>query len=268
MKDKISQQHLVGAVLIMVLMIGISISTGFEVSQDTVEAGAIEYVVTDYETQAYGDYLYFKQINISNSFVSASLTNFPMLIHDDTGNLKDNVTDNASDIAFFDSTKNTQFNHEIERYISGTGELWAHVNITSVTADATTVIYMYYNDTDGSYPVGHNPESVWDSNFVLVQHLNGSTNITCTDATSNDNDVYASVGTPDYQQTGVTGYGVSFSKATEEGLRIDNSLSLNVSENFTAECWVKPASTGNGGRIFGKYNLDSQRTWTIFDSKS
>jgi len=74
--NKRSQQHLVGAVLIMVLMIGVSVSTGFKVSQDTVEAGDIVFETADYETQAYSDYVYHKEITIESDYVDTSLANF------------------------------------------------------------------------------------------------------------------------------------------------------------------------------------------------
>ncbi len=176
-----------GTLLIVVLMLGISISTGFKISQDTVEAGDVEYVTMGYETQASGDFVYHKRLVIASSFIDNALYNFPVTIHDNTGNLS-SILSNASDIAFYAVGNSTQYNHEIDTYNSTSGELWAHVNITTVSPSADTIFYMYYDDSDGNYPVGHNPEDVWNSNYIMVQHLNDNTTSTTDDSTSNNYD--------------------------------------------------------------------------------
>jgi hypothetical protein len=58
-----------------------------------------------------------------------------------------------------------------------------HVRIPSVSSSADTDYYMYYNNPDETVD-GENATGVWDSNFVMVQHMGSS----LADSTINGND--------------------------------------------------------------------------------
>ena len=153
---------------------------------------------------------YAKKITIDNTKVDATLTNFPILvqIREDT-DLHSHAQDDGDDILFtLDGNNETKLNHEIEYYNNDSNyvnaSIW--VNITSLSSSADTVIWMYYGNSGCA-----SQESIidtWDSNYVMVQHLNESTG-TVYDSTSNDNDG-TSNGNPSYEQTGVVGYGITF----------------------------------------------------------
>ena len=69
-----------------------------------------------------------------------------------------------------------KLNHEIELYeASSPADLVAWVNIPFVSSTADTTLYMYYGNA-GAAPQ-ENPSDVWDSNYVMVQHLDETSGI-------------------------------------------------------------------------------------------
>ena len=243
-----SQQHTVGAVLICLLMIGISVSTGFMVSQDTIEASDTKYETTGYKTQAPGDFAHYKSITIDHTKVDESLSNFPVWVYNTSSDFADNILANGSDMAFYDSTNNTQFNHEIEVWNKTTGELGVWVNVTSISSSEDTVFYMYYGDSDTAEQPNHNPTSVWDSNYVLVLHMVGASATDIDDSTANNNDVTFGDGTQLYNQTGKLGNCVDFNGTGK--LEIDNSASLETLGGqgmVSFSLWAKQEGAPGGG---------------------
>jgi len=212
-------------ITVIVLLVLVSLTTIFVFNQN----------VTIVKGAGVDEFEYVKKITISHDYIDSTLTNFPILIHDDSGDIKDKVLSNASDIVFYSSDNLTQYNHEIELYNSGTGELTAWVNITSISNSADTILYMYYGDSDGGYTVGYNPLSVWDSDFSLVSHMNGTSNVY--DSTSNDN-TFTKYNTPT-QSTGKIGYCQDFVRADSDRFDIadDNSLDIGTGD-ATFEFWL------------------------------
>lgn len=214
------------------------------------------------------EYNYYKQLTIESDYISEDLTNFPVLVHiDEDEDMYEKVLSNLSDIAFFDSTQTVQFYHEVEYYSIGGGvvdaDVW--VNVTSISASVDTIFYLYYGDSDGGYPTSYYPEYVWDSNFMMVHHMNGSQDTNCLDSTVNNNNVDDDYGTPDYQQTGKVGYAVNFVDESSEGLGISDSNSLDITTAGTVETWVKPTTITPSACIGGKYDYDlgDERSYTI-----
>jgi len=234
-KNTKSKQTIMGAV-ILVLIICI-VGTSIMIVPLKADDGPFEPADS-------GDYDYSKKVTISNTYIDASLTNFPVLVHDNTGTLKDNITADANDIAFFAVGNETQYNHEIEKYDSGTGELWAWVNITSVSDGADTVFYMYYGDSDGDYTVGHNPTSVWDGYYDTVYHMNDNTTGTVNDSTANKNHgIKDAANHPIEVTSGKIGNCQNFD-GSQDWIRPSVNFSVdNVS--FTISAWVKANTTGD-----------------------
>lgn len=178
LKQMKASKNSMGSLFIMFLMImAIFATTMIILSPNPATASAV-------------DYAYYKELTIESDYINGvDLTNFPILVHDNTGDLLGDVESDGNDIAFFDSTNTTQYNHEIEEYNSTTGELIAWVNITSLSHQTDTTINMFYGDSDGGYSVGYNPTEVWDSNFTGVYHMNASTTTTsgCYDSTAGAN---------------------------------------------------------------------------------
>jgi hypothetical protein len=125
-------------------------------------------------------WLYRKEIIIDHTKVGEALTNFPVLISlGSDADLAVKAQVDGDDIVFTDYS-GTSLNHEIEYYDPATGELAAWVAVSSLSPAVDTTLYIYY----GNAIVGsqQNPESVWDSNFVMVQHLRDATTGTTIDS--------------------------------------------------------------------------------------
>ena len=212
------------------------------------------------------DYAYYKAITIESDYISAALTNFPILVHDSTGGLSGNVLANGSDIAFYAVGNSTQYNHEIEYYDSATGELWAWVNVTSIASGTDTLFYMYYDDSDGIYPVGHNPTSVWDSNYAGIYHFNGTT---IEDSTSNNKDLtnHGAVS----QTDGIAGGCYNFTSGDSDYADVAAITDISALTQITIEAWVRATAIGgsalNAGIMIGEYNTavnaDTDLIWFL-----
>jgi hypothetical protein len=133
---------------------------------------------------------YRKETIINHSLVDSDLVNFPILISLSTdSNLSDNAQSDGDDLVFIDNSTGNKLNHEIEYFDDSTGKLLAWVNITSLSSSVDTILYMYYGNPGCSNQ--QNPSGVWDSEFLMVQHLEedpsgGAPQML--DSTSNDND--------------------------------------------------------------------------------
>ena len=111
---------------------------------------------------------YRKKIEISlNDEISSNLSNFPVLVSVADSDFIKATENDGTDIIFTSSDGTTRLAHEIERYDSSTGEVIAWVKIPTLSASATTDIYIYYKGV-----VEIDASSVWDDNYRLVYHLN------------------------------------------------------------------------------------------------
>jgi hypothetical protein len=130
---------------------------------------------------------YRKLITIDHSLIDSNQVNFPFLIHISSDEeLKDNAQDDGDDITFILHSDNiTKLNHEIEYFNGDSGELFAWINIPILGSSIDTKVWMYYGNSESDNQ--ENIEDTWDSNYILVQHLNEETG-TLFDSTSNNND--------------------------------------------------------------------------------
>jgi len=127
---------------------------------------------------------YKKNITINSSKVNGTQTNFPILINITDTDLRDDAQADGDDIVFVNSS-GSKLDHEIEFYNGTTGELQAWVRIPSLSGSTDTVIQMYYGNAAASNQ--ENVNDVWDSNFLMVQHLQETPAGTTYDSTSNGN---------------------------------------------------------------------------------
>jgi len=177
-------------------------------------------------------WLFRKRIAINHSLVTANLTNFPVLIETTDTHLANNAQANGDDIVFTDYY-GKQLSHEIEFYNGISGELICWVNVTNLRSMEETILYIYYgNPICGSQEY---PEGVWDSHFVMVQHLD-ETGGTHYDSTTNGND-----GTPygglNQDATGIIDGADEFD-GSNDYISISNSISGD--DTHTISFWVKP----------------------------
>ncbi|NOR47892.1 MAG: DUF2341 domain-containing protein, partial [Methanosarcinaceae archaeon] len=98
------------------------------------------------------------------------LTDFPVFVKLENSNFDfSNAQSNGEDIRFTNSS-GTLLAHEIERWDSTSDEAEIWVKIPTLSNTTNTTIYFYYGNAGASD--GQNVTGVWDSDYVLVQHLN------------------------------------------------------------------------------------------------
>ena len=117
---------------------------------------------------ASADALYSKTITINTGQVPSTQTNFPLLVSlSGDADLMSHAQSDGSDIYFTDESGNSQYDYEIENYDGTAGTLVAWVNVPSLS-DGTSLKIWY----GGSGGASNNPNSVWDSHFKGVWHMN------------------------------------------------------------------------------------------------
>lgn len=111
-----------------------------------------------------------KKITIDNTKVAGTESNFPVLINlASDSDLSASARSDGFDILFTSSDEVTKLDHEIEKYVTGTGQLVAFVRVPSLSGSADTDLYMYYGNSGSGDQ--SNKTGVWDSNFWAVYHL-------------------------------------------------------------------------------------------------
>ncbi len=127
------------------------------------------------------------KLTIQNGKVPGALSNFPVLL--DLTTLPSEMFDadgsnpalsGGGDIRFSsDSDGNTQLSCEVVTFTidndpaNGAAEI--HVKVLSVASGTDTDFYIWYNKSGESQPAidaAYGAESVWDSNYMMVQHMN------------------------------------------------------------------------------------------------
>ena len=205
---------------------------------------------------------YRKQITIQSSQVPANQTNFPVLINlASDGDLAASAQTDGGDILFTSSNGTTKLDHEIEKYVSGTGELVAWVEVPSLSGSVDTVLYMYYGNA--AVADQWNINGTWDeggaNNYKGVWHLNEDvvdeqTTGTHSDSTSNNND-----GTQNGNDDIAGKIGTAQDFDGNDTVSVPEDNSLDTPTQLTASYWHRPpASTGVHPRT-----LDKQGSWDI-----
>ncbi|MBE3120784.1 MAG: DUF2341 domain-containing protein, partial [Thermoplasmata archaeon] len=208
------------------------------------------------------DWRYRKSIVISHAQIAATLTNFPVLISFSAdADLAAYAQVDGDDIVFTDYNGNA-LNHEIEKYGNVDGHLVCWVNVTSLSSLIDPVLYMYYGNT--VCDTMENPQGVWDSNYVMVQHLEESSGI-ITDSTSfhNNGTEYVSPDT-NMNVTGKINGAIDFD-GTDDYVTFGQPSSLNFQpaiDVFTMSFWVK--TTDTSGVFLSKASAASSRQYHFY----
>lgn len=206
-----------------------------------------------------------KLITIDHTKVSGNQSNFPVLISlsSDAG-LAANAQATGNDIVFTADNGTTKLSHEIETYVSSTGQLVAWVTIPSLSASTDTTIYMYYGNSSASNQ--QSAPSVWDSNFKTVWHLdesgNGSTG-EYKDSTATANHAtggFRNASMTPAQTTGRIGNAQNFD-GNDDAIGGSVNGIINGTSAYTIEAWIKPDdcgdASGNVGTIFKQFGSNS-----------
>jgi len=222
----------------------------------------------------YSGFTYRKLITINHSQVSSdpspdNLTNFPVLVYISSDSyLKAHAQTDGDDIVFVAMDNETKYNSEKEMWnITGNGDLYAWVNVTTVYATVDTTFWLYY----GNASVGNqdNATGVWDNYYVGVWHMNESDPLDIEDSTSYNNDVTLVSGTFVTDEYGVAGYCVNITGSTSYlSINDANSLSFIAGDDIplTMEAWGKNAESGGGGNtLISKYLTGTGGEWILYN---
>ena len=201
---------------------------------------------------------YRKKITIDHIKVSGSLVGFPVLVDTTDSDLAAKAQYDADDIVFT-TQGGVKLSHEIESYNSSIGRLIAWIHVPSLSSAVDTVLYMYYGNAGAASQ--ENVAGVWDSNFMMVQHLNEASG-THFDSTVNHND-----GTVSGAVQGVAGKidGADDFDGTNDAVVVPHSSTLTgFTEAMTVSVWVKLDDVNSRQTMLNKYNsTGSQRAWAL-----
>jgi len=194
------------------------------------------------------------EYTVNSSLVDGDLTDFPVLIF-----INESVVDwgdiqNDLDDIRFTGDYLDELDFEIDSFVLNS-EAWFWVRLPEVSSSDDTYFFMYYdNKFCGS---GENAEAVWDSDFVMVQHMNDETTSTILDSTSNDNDGTKKAANEPIEADGQIGKAQDFDGADDK-ITISNSASLKGFTELTVTCWIKASAFTGTHRIvlFEGYDAD------------
>ncbi len=194
-----------------------------------------------------------KPITLAHAKVSggSNLTNFPVLISLlSDANLASTAQPSGNDILFTDSSGTTKLTHEIEEYVSSTGQLVAWVQIPSLSPTADMVLYMYYGNTAAVNQ--QNVTGVWDSNYVGVWHMaDDASSTTVRESTSKGNSGTSQANTNTKSVPGRIGNALAYN-GTSDYITLPNTPSLNTTGSITVSMWIN--TTGNDFVLLGGYD--------------
>jgi hypothetical protein len=216
---------------------------------------------------------YRKKITIPAINLTGDLTDYPVAIN--LANLGsdffDNVKSDGSDIRVTLADEITEVPIEVVSINTtlDTGEAYFKA-VGTLSSSVNNEFYIYYGNAAATAyavtdPFGRN--NVWDSNFVLVAHLHqnpagGAPQMT--DSTANGNNGTSSGSMTLSDSVGaIAGNGLDFDGANDF-INFGNAASLQITNNLTAECWIKGPSDNQRG-FFGKAALSglTNLSWWI-----
>ena len=223
-----------------------------------------------------GTYSKRRKVTVSNTNIDSDVTHFPLLLtlgtsvgtgNTDVSSIFDELTSDANrfKIAFTKTDGTTQLYAEIEKWddANETAVIWVSKSDLVLASGATTDIYMYYDSTqaDNTTYIGDTnstpAESVWDSNFKMVQHMaDGASTSATYDSTSNNNDgTKKGAGEPAVTTSGEIGNAQDFDGTDDYISKTDNdSLDVGASVDYTIEAWFNSSYTAAGQAVYYKYD--------------
>jgi len=190
---------------------------------------------------------YRQKITVKSELADENLSNFPLLIKitDQGHDLFDEAQVDGDDIVFTTSTGTAVMPHEIESY-SGTGpkELYAWVNVPSISSSSDTTLYMYYgNSACSSQQQG---TGTWSNGYEAVWHLNesswsGAANEVIDSTVNSHNGAAYSGSAQDVPSTatGLFSRGGQFEKSKQQAVSVAHHADLNLTSGYTVEVWMK-----------------------------
>jgi len=212
-----------------------------------------------------------RRIVINKSFVGGSIKNFPALVHCITTatdvNLKClgfgvHAKSGGEDLRFTEGDGITLLKYELEKYVTGLGEIVAWVKIPEISSISNTDFYIYYGNQSAAS--GQDIPAVWNDIYTIrdsgtagdvhfpleaVWHLNENPGDTPPEyKNSVENGLHDGTETAVSLATGLLGFGASFNGTTSE---IDCGSDIGIDNIWsTADSWITaiidPLSDGEG----------------------
>jgi VCBS repeat-containing protein len=193
-----------------------------------------------------------QEVTFNNLAQSETLTDIPVLIVLNSGNIDYTQTkDDGSDLRFF-AADGTPLAFEIEQWNEG-GESSVWVKAPQITGGSNSdSIWMYYGNAAAD-PVSDST-GTWDSNFVGVWHLNEEQVGTGNAGVYEDSTSYGNDGVDRVAATGQEGQvtdGQQF--GANDWIEIAHDPSLDLKDSMTISFWIKPTSdSGTFNRVVEK----------------
>lgn len=176
------------------------------------------------------------QIIVKASAVSSALSNHPVFINETIlNNLPNDIwsiaINGGGDLRFFTDIQCTnRISCEVVEFNTSTHIAEIHVNVPSISSSVDTSIYIAYGKAGETQPAtgaAYGRDATWDSDFLLVNHMNSGVDSTGNIATGN----YS--GTPG---TGKVGQATDFNGSSDN---VDYAaLSGSDQGEVTLESWV------------------------------
>lgn len=197
-----------------------------------------------------------KRIAVTISGADSDVSHFPLPIFIDSTSgpgsadltpIFDEVGANSKRIAITKSDAITQLYVEIEKWDSGSevAVVWTSASgFTIPSGTSAAALYLYYDNAQSdntSYvnTIGSGvATNVWDPDFVMVQHMDGS----ALDSTSNANHG-TDGGTADV--AGMVGQARDFELDDTDYISCGNDSSFDFTDALTLQTWVKYESLGD-----------------------
>lgn len=201
------------------------------------------------------------KITFSNASRGA-LANFPIAVYLNSSRVSyGDFSTNGNDIRFIDADGTTQLDYEIEQWnTSGTSTIWVKVpDIASSNAD---YVYMYYGNSGASAVAS--TTAVWDSNFILVDHMNSNTGGTAPQ--SKDSVTNFAIGTTTSVATTTGIAGVAYDMNGSSSFVGWATSTFPVLAAGTLEVWADPDSVTGDRYLFSNVKAGStiQGEWRMF----
>jgi len=190
-----------------------------------------------------GDWQYAIKIWFNNTAIAENLLNFPVMINLSRAGVDfwNHVGQTPKDLRFVDSDCITDLYFEVEYWNYTTQEAYVWVNVPKINAGSSgDFIYVYYGNPSPPDLPYNNPIQVWDSNFVMVHHLEEDSGVHY-DSTSKYNDGYPQGGVAQ----GIKGRinGADSLDGVNDYINCGSKSSLTVT-SMTIEAWVNRLGTG------------------------
>jgi len=202
---------------------------------------------TTFSSTSAGVILRKKKITISETYVDADLTDFPLCVQinadTDIGAV---CLASGDDIYFLDSNDNQLYSEKDAFAVTAgaaTGTFW--VKVPTVAAAANTIIYCCYGN--GRVDTASTAASVWSSYFKSVHHLNSDSNVVNTADSYSYNNNGTNTGVVGATTGRFNGSGSGYFNAASY-IILGTDASINLHSDFTISFWMKRNgwTAGNG----------------------